>query len=309
MKTVKTQIIREFIDEVASKSQVCFGFWYGMGINWGAMFVVALSDIARFTLGYSPDGLRYLLPCPQREHPAFFEAIKHTKSSEVLNALNRLKAHHKYEELIANGVLWLPNETLEAIEEALYLKSTTEGLSCEDEVKMFDLPNASEQVWEYIKKYPLCYEGQLRMFDLPNAREVVSEYIKTYDLYPDAQVRMFDLPNAWEVVSEYIKTNPLASKAQVRMFDLENADDAILEYAKTRRLGIFVELKLFELPNVQETLKRYLKYQPLDNEDAQLKILELGNAEEILALWQEKGYYPWMKVRDEWNKKLGKKIF
>ena len=140
--------IKSFESNVGLKSNASFCMM--RGTNWGAAYVSSMRNIARYLLGENPAKLNYLLPCPEKDRMSFIEPNESTTSKEVAEALKRLKAHPKYEELIASGELWLPDEALQAIEEALRLKSATEGPSCEDEMKMFDAENAEEIVKEHL---------------------------------------------------------------------------------------------------------------------------------------------------------------
>lgn len=298
--------IKEFESNVGSKSRALFCMMSGP--NWGAAYVSAMRNIAQYLLGENPVKLRYLLPCPKKDRMSFIEPNESTTSKEVVEALKRLKAHPKYEELIASGELWLPDEALQAIEEALHLKSATEGPSCEEEMKMFDLKNAEDIVRDHIKQYPLYSQAQIRMFDLKNAEDIIREYIKKYPLYPAAQLRMFDLKNAEDIVRGYIKKYSLSVPAQVKLFDLRNFEDIFIEYTKKESIHPFVEAKVFEHPNAKALLKKYLNHHPLSG-DGQLKMMDLDDATEFVAIHLEKGYYLWFEAREKWNKKMGKKIF
>ena len=45
---------------------------------------------------------------------------------------------------------------------------------------MFELANAKDVVWEYIKYWGLCEEAQMKMFELPNARDITRKYAQRY---------------------------------------------------------------------------------------------------------------------------------
>ncbi len=111
-----------------------------------------------------------------------------------------------------------------------------EILSEEQEVALFDEPDAVEKVSAYIEKYRLCDRAQTRLFEPKFRGELLEKYFEKWKL--EAQdVMLFDLPNAEKMVESYIHHHCLAEDAEYRLFELPDARRLIELYRQGGELS------------------------------------------------------------------------
>ncbi len=93
-----------------------------------------------------------------------------------------------------------------------------EILSEEQEVALFDEPDAIEKVSAYIEKYRLCDRAQARLFEPKFRGELLEKYFENWKL--EAQdVMLFDLPNAFAVFAKYVEHWYLSLKGELKMLE------------------------------------------------------------------------------------------
>ena len=79
---------------------------------------------------------------------------------------------------------------------------------------MFTKPDAPKLVMVYVTNgHALSDENELKMFDLPNAAEVVTEYMRHQDLSDEGEMRLFELTDAEKLVKRYNRKYVMCSEA------------------------------------------------------------------------------------------------
>jgi hypothetical protein len=61
---------------------------------------------------------------------------------------------------------------------------------------MFELPNANEVVWKYIKNWRLCIEAQRKIFNLTRGRDIIRKYAQRFPLTEEIILRYNETFNA-----------------------------------------------------------------------------------------------------------------
>ena len=167
-----------------------------------------------------------------------------------------------------------------------------EILSEEQEVALFDEPDAIEKVSAYIEKYRLCDRAQTRLFEPKFRGELLEKYFEKWKL--EAQdVMLFDLPNAFAVFAKYVEHWYLSLKGELKMLEQLEAAKFLEKYLSSESspsLQAATEFKLFEVQNSAELVRIYLSHHWFESDNAELKMFDLPNVAELVELYLEHGY-------------------
>ncbi|MBQ9271817.1 MAG: hypothetical protein IJ218_06105 [Alphaproteobacteria bacterium] len=88
------------------------------------------------------------------------------------------------------------------------------GLNDNADSRMFYQPNAPELIWQYVQNgNSFSKHNELKVFNLPNASQIIETYICRYNLSDEGELKMLDLPNAQELLDFYVQQYDLSPAA------------------------------------------------------------------------------------------------
>ena len=179
-------------------------------------------------------------------------------------------------------------------------------LSDEAEVAMFSAPNSFELVKTYISYYSLSEEAIDAMFEHKNSEEFLIVYIRKHPVSDNFQIKMMVHPSAKRLAMIYMENrynrNALCEQAVRMMFALDNSTELIATYVNNyleypSKCEYLLE-RISSYPNAEIAAKFAIMYENVFlTSAAQLEILKLKNAEELIRLYikeigvSKKSYY------------------
>ena len=179
-------------------------------------------------------------------------------------------------------------------------------LSDEAEVAMFNAPNSEALVKAYISHHPLCEEAIDAMFEHKNSEEFLIVYIRKHPVSDKFQIKMMEHPSAKRLAMIYMENrynrNALCEQAVRMMFALDNSTELVATYVNNylqypSQCEYLLE-RISSYPNAEIAAKFAIMYENVFlTSAAQLEILKLKNAEELIRLYikeigvSKKSYY------------------
>ena len=136
---------------------------------------------------------------------------------EEIDLLNLSDAEPFVKEYIQNGRFW-PEAESKFLEDRKFAGLWEDyfmlyNLSCDEELKLFNRPDAKEIIALYSSYSQMSERAELKLFSMPNAEEWVKMYIEKGSFYSEkSELKLFEMPNAEELVkfyaSKYTLYNP-----------------------------------------------------------------------------------------------------
>lgn len=88
------------------------------------------------------------------------------------------------------------------------------NLSCDEELKLFNRPDAKEIIALYGSYSQMSERAELKLFSMPNPKEWVKLYIEKGGFYSEkAELKLFEMPDAEELIKFYISRYTLYDSA------------------------------------------------------------------------------------------------
>lgn len=167
-----------------------------------------------------------------------------------------------------------------------------EIFSDEQEVALFDEPDAIEKISAYMMDHGLCAQARKRLFEPKFRGELLEKYFEKWDL-EEQDVMLFDLPNAFAVFAKYVEYRYLSPKGELKMLEHHEVAKFLEKYLTSETsasLRAATEFKLFEVQNSAELVRIYLSHHWFESDKAELKMFDLPNVAELVELYLEHGY-------------------
>ena len=102
-------------------------------------------------------------------------------------------------------------------------------------------------------------EDQMRLFDLPDAKELLRVYLSCWELCDRAKIKLLEQPYAKSLLKEVT----FSEKLQLTFFMLSNAEQLVRVYISEHPLCDEAVLKLLSLPDFSELHDFYFKLNSL----------------------------------------------
>lgn len=149
-----------------------------------------------------------------------------------------------------------------------------------------------DEIIKKIKEYRrLTYEEQIKMFEAPNAVELLEQYSQKWDWLCDAaEVKMLEHPERVRLLGLYSRSRSLSLTGELAMLKSADCVDLFRVYlANDQFLFEKSERKMLELPQRGKLLLLYMAKFPLWEETV-LKMLDLPERQILLRVYLQHGY-------------------